>query len=273
MYPFRRILIPTDFSTAAEWAFDYAVRIAAATGAEVIILHIRMTWGTHPSELRLPADPSVYEYAEQQELALLRKRAAEVHAAISTRLVVKQAPSAGREICSTAREEKADLIVIATHARHHVAHLLVGSTTLAVVNDPPAPVLAIRYGITKRESMRRIVVPVHPKQKSRGALDLAGAVAEHERGEVHLLTVCRDDERSAAEALQNELASRFPAIAITRAVIGGTDVQREIIRYAAKVNADIIFLNADQQLGEKKIDIVRHAPTPVMVIPPNERSS
>ena len=266
MYPFRRILIPTDFSTAAEWAFDYGIRIAAATGAEIVILHIRMTWGTHPSELRLPADASVYEYAEQQELALLRKRVAEVNRSISTRLVVKQAPDAGKEICSTAHEEKADLIVIATHARHHVAHLLVGSTTLAVVKDPPCPVLAIRYGIRKREAMKRIVVPVHPKQRTQAALDLARAVAEHEKGEIHLLTVCKETETNEAQTLQNDLASRIP-VTTQRAVIHGSDVQREIIRYAAKANADIIFLNIDQQLGEKKVDIVRHAPTPVMVVP------
>ena len=68
MYPFRRILIPTDFSTASEWVFDDAVRIAGSTGAEIVILHIRMTWDKHPDELRFPADPKLYEYAEQQEL-------------------------------------------------------------------------------------------------------------------------------------------------------------------------------------------------------------
>ena len=266
MYPFRRILIPTDFSTAAEWAFDYAVRIAATTGAEIVILHIRMTWSTQPSELRLPADASVYEYAEQQELTLLRRRAADVNRSISTRMVVKQAPDAGKAICETAKEENADLIVIATHARHHVAHLIVGSTTLAVVKDPPSPVLAIRYGIRKRDSMRRIVVPVHPKQRTQAALELARAVADHEQGEIHLLTVCTETEMTEARSLQDDLASNMPATT-QRAVIHGTDVQREIIRYASKTNADIIFLNMDQQLGEKKIDIVRHAPTPVMVVP------
>ena len=58
MYPFRRILIPTDFSTASEWVFDDAVRIAGTTGAEIVILHIRMTWESEPSRLRLPADAS-----------------------------------------------------------------------------------------------------------------------------------------------------------------------------------------------------------------------
>ena len=68
MYPWRRILIPTDFSTASEWAFDDAIHIAGSTGAELLVLHVRMTEPAKPDELRFPADDRVYEYAERFEL-------------------------------------------------------------------------------------------------------------------------------------------------------------------------------------------------------------
>lgn len=265
MYPFRRILIPTDFSTASEWVFDDAVRIAGSTGAEIVILHIRMTWESHPSELRLPADPSLYEYAEKQELERLRDRVRRMNASVETRLAVKQGPDPGAEICSSAAEENADLIVIATHARHHVAHLLIGSTTLKVVSDPPAPVLAIRYGIHRREGMKRILVPVHPKQTTHAALELATSVAARENGEVRLLTVCDDGTRPAAESTLRDLQKWFPAAKTE--IVRGTDVDREIIRYADRNESDVIFINATQQLGEKKLNIVRHASTPVMIVP------
>ncbi|HVR38097.1 MAG TPA: universal stress protein, partial [Thermoanaerobaculia bacterium] len=113
---FRRILIPTDFSTASEWVFDDAVRIAGAHGAEVIILHVRMTWGSDPNELRFPADPSLYEYAETQELERLRDRVRRANASVETRLVVRQAPDPGEEVGRAAAELGADLVVIATHA-------------------------------------------------------------------------------------------------------------------------------------------------------------
>src|SRR6185295_3644909 len=132
---FRRILIPTDFSTASEWVFDDAVRIAGASGAELLILHVRMTWASSPEELRFPADPKLYEYAEQQELERLRDRIRRANANLTTRLIVRQAPHAGAEIGRTATQEGVDLIVIATHARHHVAHLFVGSTTMSVLKE------------------------------------------------------------------------------------------------------------------------------------------
>src|SRR3954468_11966095 len=96
MYPFRRILIPTDFSTASEWVFDDAVRFAGSTNAELVLLHIRMTRSSHPSELRFPADPKLYEHAEQYELDALRNRVKHANASITTRLVVRQGPRTGQ---------------------------------------------------------------------------------------------------------------------------------------------------------------------------------
>jgi nucleotide-binding universal stress UspA family protein len=267
MYPFRKILIPTDFSTASEWVFDDAVRIAARSGAEIVILHIRMTWESHPKELRFPADPSLYEYAERQELERLRDLVRRSHSTVSARLVVRQGPEPGLEIAKCVVEENVDLLVMATHARHHVAHLLIGSTTLAIINNPPCPVLAIRYGIRKRSgSMKSIVVPVHRKQSTHAALELALAVNAREGGPIHLVTVCRENEVKDAEGLLAQLAQRGPNL--QQVIVRGNDVEREIIRHADRVGADIIFINAGAEVGEVKANIVRHAHTPVMLVPP-----
>jgi nucleotide-binding universal stress UspA family protein len=256
VFPFRKILVPTDFSTASEWAFDDAVSIAETYDAEILILHIRMTWERHPSELRFPADPSMYEYAEQQELNRLRERA---RPTLKTRLVVKKAPDPGNEIARTAKEENADLVVISTHARHHVAHLFVGSTTMHVINNPPCPVLAIRYGTRKHGSLRKLLVPVHLKQTSRAALELANAIAARDGAEVILVAVCGDEEREETEALIARLGKGT--------IIRGSDIEREILRFATRVSADAIFLNMEETLGQRKIDMLRHAPTPVMIVP------
>jgi nucleotide-binding universal stress UspA family protein len=268
MYPWRRVLIPTDFSTAAEWAFDDAIHAAGSTAAELVILHIRFTRPSHPDELRFPADESLYAYAEQYELEKLRERVRRANASVATRLVVKKAPDPGAEIARTARAEAADLIVIATHARHHVAHLLIGSTTMRVISDPPAPVLAIRYGITKRRGFRRIVVPVHLRQTSNAAAELAAAIARHEGGQVHLLIICAEDERAAAESRVDEVAAKWlGGLQPRRAIISSEDVEREIVRYAADADADVVFVNAQREIGTVKQDVVRHLGTPVMIVP------
>lgn len=257
---FHRILIPTDFSTASEWVFDDAVRIAGTSGAELVILHVRMTWAAHPEELRFPADPSLYEYAEKLELERLRDRVRRANASLTTRLIVRQAPDPGNEICRTATSENVDLIVMATHGRHHVAHLLVGSTTMALLKDPPCPVLAIRYGILKRSTMDRVVVPVHLQQTSHRALELA----VREAREIHLVTVCGDDDRTRAEEMLSGIAANVPGAKI--AIVRGKDPEDELLRYTTKADADAIFLNAAAEPSQRKIDIVRHATVPVMIV-------
>ncbi|HEY2829368.1 MAG TPA: universal stress protein, partial [Thermoanaerobaculia bacterium] len=219
MFPWRRILIPTDFSTASTWVFDDAVRIAGSTGAEIVILHIRMTWTSHPDELRLPADPSIYEYAEKIELEKLRDRVKRANASIATRLVVKSAPDPGGEISRSAKSEDIDLVVMSTHARHHVAHLLLGSTTREVITKTTVPLLAIRYGTPTRRSIQRIVVPVHAKQHSEAALDLAAAIASWQGAELHLLTVCSETERTAGAAFLDQMAAKFPDAKVSKTIV------------------------------------------------------
>ncbi|HET7711384.1 MAG TPA: universal stress protein [Thermoanaerobaculia bacterium] len=267
MYPWRCILLPTDFSTASEWVYDDAVRVAGTTGAEIVVLHVRRTWSDHPDELRLPADPSVYEYAEQIELERVRDHIRRANAAINTRMIVRQGPDAAAAIASAVVAEQADLVVIATHARHHVAHLLVGSTTRSVLNDPPAPVLAARYGVRHRSSFNRKLVPVHLRQPAQPALDLAVAMTRQDGGAVHLITVCSDDEKADAAELLERLGTAAQGVEVRQAVVSSSHVQREILRYAEREEIDAVFLNASENPGDVKIDIIRHAPSPVFIVP------
>ncbi|MEO8033268.1 MAG: universal stress protein [Acidobacteriota bacterium] len=267
---FQRVLIPTDFSTASEWAFDHAVRIAGVHSAELVILHIRMTRQSRPGELRFPADPKLYEFAEQHELNKLREYVRRRHSSVNIRLVVKQAPDPGGEISRTALEEKADLIVMATHARHHVAHLFVGSTTLDVLVDPPAPLMLVRYGIPRRDVMKTFVVPVHMKQADHPALELAARMAAEAGGDVHLVSVCSDEERGAAEALVARLReTELAGVASHSAVIRGADVDKEIVRYCDRAGADILLLNSRHDMSTVKIDVIRQVQVPVMIVPGN----
>ncbi len=267
MYPWRRILIPTDFSTASEWSFDTAVDMAGSTGAELVILHVRSTWGNQPDKLRFPADDSLYSYVEQHELEKLRDHVRRANATIQTRLLVRKAPHPGEEISRAAKSEAIDLIVMATHARHHVAHLLIGSTTMQILHEPPAPVLAIRYGVPKRRALRRIVVPVHLRQTSNAAAELAAQMAKHAGAEVHLIIICGDEERNAADARVDEVARLFEAPP-KRAIVSGKDIDREIVRYADSSGADALLLNAGAHpLTDLKQEIIRQVSAPVMVVP------
>ena len=267
MYPWRRVLVPTDFSTASEWSFDSAIELAGTTGAELLVLHVRSTRPSNPDELRFPADETLYAYAEQVQLDKLRERAGRMNSGVATRMIVRKAPDPGAEISRAAQSEQADLVVIATHARHHVAHLIIGSTTLKVLHETRVPLLAIRYGIPRRGVCRNIVIPIHPGQRSDAAASLAASIANRQGSQVHLVTVCADADRKTAEARLESIAATF-AKPPARTVIRGNDVERELERYLASTGADTLFVNGGaDSIGGVKRDIIRRIPIPIMIVP------
>jgi nucleotide-binding universal stress UspA family protein len=140
----ERILVPTDFSEPADEALDYALNLARALGATVSLAHVF-------------TDP--YEQARYSEQYVPMPEAirAEILADIHQRLAVRAArtgqPGAtaeiltgptARAIVDCAQRQGAHLIVMGTHGRHGVAHVLMGSVAERVVRTAPCPVLTVR---------------------------------------------------------------------------------------------------------------------------------
>ncbi|HEX7379151.1 MAG TPA: universal stress protein [Pirellulales bacterium] len=130
----KRILCPIDFSHAAGRAFAYAEILAKELSAELVLLHVFNV----PETLNLvgqehPADPS------------LRERFDAVPVSPDVRVTrVLHAGSAGEVICWLAQQRECDLIVMGSHGRGALAHLLVGSVAEYVLRHARAPVLTIR---------------------------------------------------------------------------------------------------------------------------------
>jgi nucleotide-binding universal stress UspA family protein len=153
MLSIKKIICPTDFSDPAGLALAKAAELASHFGAELCLVHIvpevpRPTWG-----LQFAEDPDYYE----AELAKyekdlyggserkLREILAQVGApGLSSRAVVGLGSNAADEIIRIADEEKADLIVIATHGFTGWRHLVFGSVAEKVVRIASCPVLTVR---------------------------------------------------------------------------------------------------------------------------------
>ncbi len=140
---FRTILAPTDFSPFAEEALHYARALAQRFGAEIHLVHA----------LERPQDVPWW-LAEQEYQARRGTLVDEAKAHLSeiTARVfpdVKVAPhvrvgSPSDEIVKSAKDNHADLIVIATHGRGGLSRVLFGSVTERVVRHAPCPVLTVR---------------------------------------------------------------------------------------------------------------------------------
>jgi nucleotide-binding universal stress UspA family protein len=139
----ERILVPVDFSECSKKALAYALPLAREHGAAVALLY------------SVPPSYAVGEYggmdyvqlqmdmsgAGNRELARLAGEVAEKKVAITTHLRIGVAAT---EIIEAARELPADLIVISTHGRTGLKHVLLGSVAEQVVQRAPCPVLVVR---------------------------------------------------------------------------------------------------------------------------------
>jgi len=147
---FKRILVTTDFSESGDHAIGHAFRMAADHGAELILCHVIETV-IAPNPLYAhyyPADllnPELQAHAEKEAADALLERAPQeepLAAVPHTTLVVHGSPA--EEIMRTARDHEVDLIVIATHGRTGLKHLLMGSTAERVIRHVHCPVLVVR---------------------------------------------------------------------------------------------------------------------------------
>lgn len=137
----RRILVATDVSATSDYGLEYAHLIARPLGASVHLLHVLV-------DPLLPeglvADAYVGESPSQRTTAIakaqghLRERSVGM---TTTQVLVGQDVET---IVAFTMRAAIDLLVMGTHGRTGVAHLLMGSVAERVVRAAPCPVLTVR---------------------------------------------------------------------------------------------------------------------------------
>ena len=146
MLAIKTILVPTDFSEASETAVKYAKALAEAFGSSLHLVHVLEDLLAHAwaAEVYVASMPSLREEIEKEATARLGAMATDEE---RQRLNVTTALVAGNpflEIIRYARAHGVDLIVIGTHGRGPIAHMLLGSVAEKVVRKSPCPVLTVR---------------------------------------------------------------------------------------------------------------------------------
>lgn len=139
----KRILVPIDFSECSKQALRYALPMAKERGATLTLLYVvAPVYGVGEyGAVDSTALEARMRSAADQELAKLIEE--EVHGEVPALSVVRLGAPAS-EVVEAARELPADLIVLATHGRTGLKHVLIGSVAEHVVRRAPCPVLVVR---------------------------------------------------------------------------------------------------------------------------------
>jgi nucleotide-binding universal stress UspA family protein len=140
----QHFLVPIDFSTYAEQALDYAVTLAKQLQARVTLLHVIQPPLIAGADMGVWPSPAFVEELEAAVTRDLEGYLARVTAAglAGEIAVVHGVPS--QEILDIAKARQVDLIIMGTHGRTGLPHILLGSVAEKVVRLAPCPVLVAR---------------------------------------------------------------------------------------------------------------------------------
>jgi nucleotide-binding universal stress UspA family protein len=141
----KTLLFPTDFSNGARAAMDYALSLAKDYQAKLVLLYVIQDISI--AEWYIPSTLSVADLVEDMQKSAQKemdKWGEEARGRVKDveQIVERGVPFV--EIIRTAKEKNADMIVIGTHGRTGIDHMLFGSTAEKVVRKAPCPVLTVR---------------------------------------------------------------------------------------------------------------------------------
>jgi nucleotide-binding universal stress UspA family protein len=140
--PIRHILVPHDFSEAAQRALAYAVELADKLGARLTVMHAYEIPAYGFPEAPLLTTDVVGQIHRAAQVALdgVANRVQHPGREVKTEL---RNGTAWREINGLAKQLNVDLVVMGTHGRRGLARALLGSVAEKVVRTAPCPVLTI----------------------------------------------------------------------------------------------------------------------------------
>lgn len=279
----RELLFPTDLGPDSDRAFAHARSLAARFGARLTLYHAVEVPDHRFAHWAFAHGHEVWCHAEREARRDLERRAEGI--APEPRVVVERTSSAHRALTAFIRSQAPDLVVMATHGREGVAHVLLGSVTERVVRQVYRPVLCLRepeHG--GGHDYRRIVVPTDFSMPSRLAFPMAAylarsygaeAIAVHVVPDASVATLSGIPEAQRrvvpTESFLHEFVARdFEGVTLTAQVHTGS-VWRRIVDVARAERADLVVLAtrghdslSDRVLGSTTDRVLRHAPCPVL---------
>jgi nucleotide-binding universal stress UspA family protein len=269
---FERILLPLDGSRLAEAALPLVRKILERKDAEVVLLRA------------LPPPPMVE--GDFGRVAELDRKEAEAYLetvqngldaqGVRTRVRIREGP-APAVILTTAEEERATMIAMATHGRTGAARWLFGSVAEEVLRSAPVPLLLARSfpAAGRGELPKRILVPLDPGELSLEAVgpaaELAGVFGAH----VVLLHVMPEGPAFGAPVVQiTEAFERFRTAGLTvEPVLRRGDPAAEILSVVHDQKADLVAMATHGRAGVARMmfgsvaeKVLRKAEVPLLLV-------
>lgn len=279
-----RILFATDFSACARHAEQYVAFLAAAYRAAVTVLHVLEIYeGAYVTTVQ-----DQHESGSRLDDVAGRLRQPAVPVTHQQRAGIPDAI-----ICDVAEDTRADLIVLGTHGRTGLRHILLGSTAERVLTMAPCPVLTVRLpeeaerqGAGRPIRLMHVAVPIDFSDCSMEALEYGVRIAKDGGASVTLLHILEplsygidltfghaaEQNRQQIAAQLKQAADEIEARGVSvRPVIRGGVPADSILDYIHSSDCDLVVMGTQGRRGIAHVvkgsvaeAVLRRAPCPVL---------
>lgn len=280
MFPFRNILLPTDFSTHSRAALPYAAAFARYGGGRVFVIHVQEPRA--PSDVQSQIDELIFD-------PLLN--------GVEKETVLGEGEPRV-EIARIAIEHDVDLITVVMRERNRFTRAFNASIAEEIVAESPCAVLAIRP--TQRAfvaeqgelGLKRVLLATNFRPSSVAATQLATQISNRLGAELHAVYVIGDyfeqisvifpeGGLAALTRLRSYVQERMGQLSRMNGGGARTYIEegrpyQEIVKLASVLEADLIVIGTavhgslfgnSQVLGSEIERVIRNAPCPVLCVP------
>ncbi|MFN5829345.1 MAG: universal stress protein [Bacteroidota bacterium] len=281
-FDIKNILTPTDFSDTAAMAIEHSAFMARMSRATLHLLHVikvsEFTYAiNNPATLSNNLDD-----LENFCIDKLQKIASDLN--LKHGINIKTTVSRGnpvQEIETAVASNHIDVVVMGTHGLSGFNEYFIGSNAHKTIKRCPCPVITVRAD-SQKTGFQHIVLPIensyHSLEKVNRTVDLAKLYA----AKIHLLGVRHDHEELALKKfdimIENvESVIAHAGVAYDKTIIDGDHLGEQTLKFAKKMNADLIVILADKEselndtpFGALAKQMVNHTKIPVLSIKPKE---
>ena len=290
----KRVLFATDFSACADRAMGYALALAGAWKAELCVMTVLELYpGMDPEYTVNKMYLDHLRSEANRQLVAVEARAKAAGQPVTTRI---ETGIPSQAVQTVAEGTRADLLVVGTHGRTGLDHVLIGSTAERVVRMAPCPVLAVKAGkngttgAAATSAIKRIVVPIDLSTCSLDALEYAVQFAKPLGATITILHAMEpvayglDFSLSHAKEWKEQRDYLEKRLSILSACLTAHGIQADhvlkpglpadsIASYVTQQGFDLMIMGTHGRRGISHVLVgsiagamLRHAPCPVLTV-------
>lgn len=229
----KNFIVPYDFTSVADTALDHAIIVAKTADANIYLLHV---------------------VGNESKVASSLEKLKGVIENLNTSVEITPIIRIGNifdDIGKVAAEYFSQLIFMGTHGAKGWQHI-VGSNALRVITNSNVPFVIVQEKKIKPEGYENIVAPLDLSKTTKQKLVYIAEIAEYFQSKIHIVTMKESDSLLAQKLNENIIiAQKFLEernIEFTTTILDSTGFDKEIVKHAVRVDADLIaIMNLNQQ--------------------------